>query len=147
MLLNIRRLQDPLSPRGLHLSTCSVLCCMCCFFWTLTAFIYTYFMREAFVRAARRYILATPGMVFIDVFSFRIHHTWWGVLPLCVCFKSVWRAASKFQDNQPSNYGNLTRLGWHITLMNGTCLIKQHRAAELLSLFRLLEDCWWNLRV
>lgn len=148
MLLNIRHLQDPLSPHGLHLCTCSVLCCVCCFFWTLTAFIYAYFMCGAFLHAAPQYILAPPGRC---VFLQNSLHMMERTAADCVFSEHlemqhmIIKAASKFQDNQPSNSGNLTRLGWHITLMNGTCLVNQHRAGALHLLFRLLEYCWWNL--
>lgn len=48
---------------------------------------------------------------------------------------TIIEAANKFSDNQASNPGNLTRLGWHITLMNGKDLSKQYRTVKLHSLF------------
>lgn len=48
---------------------------------------------------------------------------------------TIIEAPSKFSDNQPSNSGNLTRLGWHITLMNGKVRTEQYRAGKLHLLF------------
>lgn len=44
---------------------------------------------------------------------------------------TIIEAASTFANNQPPNSGNLTRLRWHITLMNGKDLTKQYRAGKL----------------
>lgn len=164
MLLNIRRLQDPFGPRGLYFWIPSVLCLVCWLFLTTHCF-------QVHIFYAWSHFASSPSIhhsYIWDAFAWmrfaaEFNHARSSFLPLSVCREcilrvlwAVWKdvlemqhtvikAARKFQDNQPSNSGNLTRLSWHITLMNGKYVTKRHRAGELHLLCRLLECCWWNL--